>query len=378
MLLNNHKHKLAASYSYWVLLFLFYSLASSQAIQSFSYKWTTIAVHEKYSLQKVLDGESPKPYIYRALVPFVVNFVVDNAPGKYLEKMRDRSANTLRANIGDDARLMSQNAVASYGVIIVLNCVFLVATLFALRAMGRYVLSSNQQKGPALLSDIAPVLFALMLSLSYRVHNGFVYDHLEMLCLSLYVLFTMYGRRLSCILLLAIAILNKETAIFFPFLGAAILLAASDMNFTKPLVKKFVSELLVVLCGYLLIRYIFRNAPGGVVEFHALGNLHFWFSIAPWLSITTPHMHLIPLPKPTNIVVLLPIVFSIFFAWSRKPNIIRLPLIVSCMINIPLFLLFSYRDEFRNLSLVFPSFYLASTHSIHHFYSTSTVSGEAC
>lgn len=260
---NTQQRNLATKFSYWILLLLFYLLAASQAIQSFSYKWTTIAVHEQYSLQKTLDGESPKPYIYRALVPYFVNFVVDSAPEKYLDDLRARSINTLRANIGDEVRLMTPKAVASYAVIILLDYVLLFATLFALRAMSRFMLLSQNDNGAVLLSDIAPVLFALMLSLSYRVYNGFVYDHLEMFCLAFYVLLTMYRRVLPSLLLLVIAILNKETAVFFPLLGAAIWLAVDNMKLNAPQVRKFILETLVVLCGFAFIRYVFRDLPGG-------------------------------------------------------------------------------------------------------------------
>ena len=37
-------------------------------------------------------------------------------------------------------------------------------------------------------------------------------------------------------------------------------------------------------------------------------------------------------------------------------------------LNIPLFILFCYQDEYRNLSLMFPFLYLAAVHtSLHYF-----------
>jgi hypothetical protein len=366
--INGQQRGLAMQFSYWILLLLFYLLAASQAIQSFSYKWTTIAVHQQYSLQKTLDDEPPKPYVYRALMPHLVNFIVDSTPENYLEVLRNRSINTLRANIGDEVHLMGPKIVASYGVIIFLNFLLLVATLFVLRAMSRYVLSHERENGTEFLSDIAPVLFSLMLSLSYRVYNGFIYDHLEIFCLASYILLTIYRKSLLSMLLLVLAILNKETAVFFPLLGTTLLLAVGNMKLNRTQFRKFILETLVVLCGFVFIRYVFRDSSGGAVEFYASGNFDFWFSMAPWISITTPHLQLIPLPKPSNIIILIPIIFAIFFAWRQKPNIIRLPLTVSLFINLPLFFLFSYRDEFRNLSLTFPFIFLATVHTIYYFY----------
>lgn len=361
-------NKFIVSYSYWILLALFYLLAASQAIQSFSYKWTTVAVHEQYSLHKTLEGESPKPYIFRIFMPYLVNYIVDEVPSEYLEKLRQRSINALQANIGNELSLMSNKTVSSYGVVLELDYIFLVASLFALRAIGRHMCITDNKVG-VFIADMSPILFTLMLSLSYRVYNGFIYDHLEILCLVLYTLFSWLRKSMLSMVILAVSILNKETAILIPLLGAAISLATGDMKLNRSLLTKFVLEFAIVLCGFILIRYIFLNAPGGSVEVHAKGNFDFWFSIAPWISVTTPHLQLIPLPKPSNVLIIFPVLFAMFYRWSRKPSYIKAPLVLSCIINVPLFLLFSYRDEFRNLSLMFPFIYLASVHSIIAFYS---------
>lgn len=370
---------------YFIILTLFYLLATSQAIQSFSYKWTTIASHYQYSLDKTLKHETPKPYVYRAFMPYIVNFLVDAAPSGYPKQLIERSERTLQANIGNEVQLMSDKAVAAYAVTIILDFIFLFVTLWVLRAAGQMISSDVVSK---MLADFSPVLFALMLVLSYRAHNGFIYDHLEILCLTLYVLFSMQRRLLLSVFPLLIAILNKETAVLFPLLGLSIYGATEGAKLKdmcllflkKPLktyfdntvarrgLIKFMLEMSVVASGYVFIHYIFREAPGGAVEVHGPDNVRFWLSAEPWISVTTPHLPLIPLPKPTNIVLLLPIVIVIFGFWKQKPNIIRLPLALSMAINIPLFLMFCYRDEFRNLSLVFPFAYLASLHTIICYY----------
>lgn len=71
--------------------------------------------------------------------------------------------------------------------------------------------------------DIGTILFALILALTRRVHNGFIYNHLELLRLTLYVWLSLMRALAPSLLLLAVAILNKETAILLPFIGAAIL-----------------------------------------------------------------------------------------------------------------------------------------------------------
>ena len=378
-------HTFPHRWSYFILLTLLYLLATSQAIQSFSYKWTTIATHKQYSLDKTLEFETPKPYIYRVFMPYIVNVLIDSAPSTLLKKLIERSNNTLQANIGSEVELMSDKAVAAYAVIILLDFIFLFLTLWTLRAASKITIR-NGNLISNVVTDFCPVLFSLMLTLSYRVENGFIYDHLELLCLSIYVLSTMHRNSLLSIMTLFIAIFNKETAVFFPLLGATIYLAADwnklrashnylNLSFKNSFLIKLVLESMVVACGYVLIHYIFNNAPGGAIEFHGPGNFWFWCSFEPWISVTTPHLQLIPLPKPTNILIFLPILIVIFGSWNKKPNAIRFPLMASIVINIPLFALFAYRDEFRNLSLIFPFAYLAALHSITSHYELNGFKG---
>lgn len=355
---------------YWIFLFLFYALASSQAIQSFSYKWTVVADVERFSLQEILEFETPKPFIYRAFMPYVINAVIEYTPQELQQILHDRSVLALHANLGKEkTNLMDYKFITSYGLILILDFVFLVSTLFMLKAIAKYILADKSKGMTLFFVDVSPILFTLMLSLSYRTHNGFIYDHFELFCLTAYILCCYTNKSTSSLVFLAFAILNKETAVFFPVFGLAIAFVLNNMKMKKSLLLKFSYELLVVLCGYILIHYIFYEWPGGVVEHHALGNLTFWLSIEPWLmTFTTPHMALVPLPKPSNIVFFFAILCAIFGAWSSKPNLIKIPLIVSLVINLPLFLFFCYRDEFRNLSLTFPFIYLASVHSIIMFY----------
>ena len=77
------KRRWIASASYAVVLVLLYSIAASQAIQSFAYKWTTLVDHGQYSLDKTFEGAAPKPYAYRLLIPAVINGIVKHTPQQW-------------------------------------------------------------------------------------------------------------------------------------------------------------------------------------------------------------------------------------------------------------------------------------------------------
>ena len=356
---------------YVVMLLLFYSIAASQAVQSFSYKWTSIATHKQYSLDKVFNGTTPKPYAFRVLVPLTINAIVDFTPNELLRPILERSKNTLIANIGAEAHEWDDRIVLSYGLTLVSGFIFLLATMLILRQLAIKVLVLHERKYK-FISDVSPILFCLFLSITYRVYNGFVYDYFELFIILAYILLCVNQRFILLLGILALAVLNKETAIFLPVLGLAINFSRNN-SFLRPDVVRFVTEFFVVIVGFFLVRYMLRDHPGASVEFHLIGNLNFWLSAVTYFSITTPHLQVIPLPKPTNIIVAIPILFVIFRYWKCMPRMLTTLFLTSTCINLPLFFLFSYRDEFRNLSLMFPSLYLAATHSLIHYYKDDNI-----
>lgn len=351
---------------YQVLLLFIYFIAASQAVQSFAYKWTTIVDHKQYSLEQVLSGESPRPYAYRLLMPTLVANLTDRLPSGVAQVVLERSRATLEANLGEQAEVMSDRTATAYGLILQLNFAFLVLTMLLLRSLALRVIGTPLERHP-LVADVAPLLFALLLAVSYRKSNGFIYDAFELLILSGYLWAVATKRQSLALLALVPAILNKETAVFYPLLGAA-LSGRTPLRFWQPPVwRGFLAQAAVVAIGFATVRYALRDHPGAVAEWHAWGNLEFWLSPSTYALVATPHLMVIPLPRVSNILVLVPLLCSIFAYWQGKPEPIRRGLLTAAAINLPLFFLLCWRDEFRNLSLLFPFLFLAATHSLAMF-----------
>lgn len=353
---------------YFSLLTLFYGLAASQAIQSFSYKWTTVAIHEQYSLEKVLNREAPKPYAYRLLMPALVKEVTKAIPTSVYGRLLDRSSRTLFANIGSETALLQESVIVGYGLVLILGFTFLVLTLFALRELG-YEAIPKRCNNRNVVIDTSPILFALFLSVTYRVFNGFIYDHLELLLISLYLLACFKEwKSIYIMLILFAAVLNKETAILLPLVGVALSYTRSKEIVSKKSIALLGSQFAVVLVGYIFVRIVTQTAPGTSVEWHLMGNINFWSSLDPFLSFTTPHTQIIPFPKPSNILVATPLVVILINSWQAQAKMVKSLILITASINTPLFAIFSYRDEFRNLSLMFPALYLAFTQAIYFYY----------
>jgi hypothetical protein len=73
----------------------------------------------------------------------------------------------------------------------------------------------------------------------------------------------------------------------------------------------------------------------------------------------------------------LPFLVILFFAyWSEKPQWLRLATTIGFAIVLPLVILFCFKDEYRNFSLLFPILFLNSVHTMHSYFSKSEVAVE--
>jgi hypothetical protein len=363
MVTNNKIEKLWPRVTYLVLLSLIYAIAASQTIWSFSYKWTTVIDEPRISIERTLAGDTPKPYAYRLLMPTVVQYAEAMLPKELGAVLEERSQQTLERTV-PGSKPLDGKLTRSYGIVLIMDFIMFLATLFLLRIAARVFLPNLQR--PRIIRDISPLLFALLLSISYRVYNGFIYDFSELFLLTGYLVAVKCSRKFLALTLLALGCLNKETAILFPVFGALI---RWDQNGWTSSHKIFTAmELVAASAVFAFVRIWCSEQDGGTVEWHFLGNLKFWFSYLPWVSVTTHHLPLILLPKPSNLLVAIPLLVCIVAYWPEKPRVLRRLFAAATILNFPLFVLFSYRDEFRNLSLMYPFLFLAAVQTIGKFY----------
>jgi hypothetical protein len=223
------------------------------------------------------------------------------------------------------------------------------------------------------LADASPVLFAMFLPLTFRGDGGFMYDFTELglYCLGLHFLFR--GDNCKFLILIPIIILNKEAGLLVLPLSAIILF--STMN-KKSACVQLANQSIVAIVAYLLIRSLFAGNPGSTAEFHLWGNLRFWSDIRNYLAMMSTSTFFIPVPKPNNIFLLSLFIVVILYRWKEKPLLIRRLLLAASVINLPLFIVFCYRDEFRNLSLMYPFLHLLMCHSIMLHYGQPTAAGK--
>jgi hypothetical protein len=202
-----------------------------------------------------------------------------------------------------------------------------------------------------------------LLPLSF-LHGNFYYDFVELFFLSLLLLTAIKGYYAGWLLLLPLAVLNKESNILAPFLYAAIVLG----NSSKWISRIFIAIGFAMSVGvYFFIKQKYSLNPGGTVIWQLGKNIDFWLTPKHYFLWHDFYAPMIPFPRGFNIILLVVLASLLFRQWGEKPLFAKRLFILAALINIPLFLLFCQQDEMRNLSFLFLPIYLLSVHSLLTF-----------
>jgi len=342
-------------------LALTYLLVSSSTVNAFLVKWRTLN-SAQYGFALVLEHKTPRPYAYRVLMPTLVNGLAK------LEPIRRTLGRPLLLDRGVQ-RYMPPDSVAhwsadlrvKYLIAGFLMVGFLMLAMFSLRGLTRTFYPDSR-----VMADAGPILFGLALPLTFRGESGFLYDFSEMGLFFLGVHLLARRRLWAFLGVLPLILLNKESNAVVWVFSAVILL--SRRPWRQALLHLGLQA--AVIGGILLgLWTAFADSPGGMVELHAMGNLRHWSRLSTYLDFMTTGVAFVPVPKPHNIVLLILLVWLAVSRWRSKPVLARRLFLASAILNLPLMLLFCYRDEWRNLSLMFPFYYLLACDTILRFYS---------
>ena len=269
---------------------------------------------------------------------------------------------------GRDPRIQAWNSELQTKYILsgFLMFAFMMVALFSLRGMTQ----TFYPRSP-LLADAGPVVFALILPLSFRGGGGFIYDFSELGLLSLGLHMLLANHLTLFLAVLPLMVINKESNIII--LLFSIIVMFSRLSKVKALLHLMVQGV-VGLIPFFLVKWHFADHPGGAVEFQLWDNLRFWLKPSSYSAFMTTSVFFIPFPNPSNVLLAPLLGWLAFSKWHEKPALLRTLFVAAVFINLPLLLLFCYRDEFRNLSLVFPIYYLLGCHTLLRLYQQTALS----
>ncbi len=300
----------------------------------------------RFSLQNMLNGSADRPFVYRQLVPFAANLIVDALPAKAVSgpvsmlRQWDAASHYLPGpQLFPDDRLTAKYYLVYY--------LTLGAFIGAICVLYRICLHCTSDSAAAILASI---LFALSFPL-YMTVGGYFYDHWELLFFSLAFLIALRGNPYLLPLLAIPATLNKESFLFV--LPMLIPLLRDRVGWRKALLAVG-SAALVSAALNVWVKHHYAASPGQIMEWHLADNLAFWFSLRPLFRFG--YIYGVLLPRGCNIVNLLLLIWLIRRAGRDLPPSLRQAVLVGAAINLPLFLMFCAQDELRNLSMLYVPF----------------------
>jgi len=217
------------------IVFVFYILLGLQSDQN-----------RFLSLEPMMDGIGPRPFVYRVLTPFIVRVIS-----------------------------MAFNIPPLFGALIVMY-LSLLGFALTMPSLIKIFLPEGNFLKPSLMAPLGLVPFLL-------VHRQ-VYDFPTLFLFTLALFFLAKKNFRGYLPVFIFAVLSKETSLFLLFF---FLLQFNGMER-----KRFIFLAAVQLVFYALIRlaliYVFRDNPGSVVEFHLYEHmgvyLHYWLAALALLA----------------------------------------------------------------------------------------------
>lgn len=321
---------------------LFY-IVSAAANYGFMNKWA-LRDHgdDRFSFQTMLDGNATRPFVYRQLIPRVANTADLLVP----ESIQDQIIRTVNIPKFYNSKIQLSEAdeyAFRYRVVMLLNFGGLFLALILLRI---FLLKCGYSRQAALF---APVLFILAFPYLETV-GGYFYDCWEIVFFTAAVLLAWQGHWLALVVLSCAATLNKESFLFliptlFPFLCA---------HFSK---KK--SATLVLMAGgislatNLLVKFAYSYNPGGMVEFNLQQHIRALLSPGSLFDVEVTYGMISP--RGFSIITVLLLIYLVKFGRSGLSRPMQQHAWIALAINLPLYFLFCWPGELRNLSLLYPT-----------------------
>ena len=318
-------------------------LAAAASFNGYYDKWGFRDGEVRFSAELMLDGQAERPFVFRRLNPWITNAIAEATPDslKSTVQVYAQSPEPGKSDLGPPYYLNAEHdAFWRYNVLYYLTFAEWFAALVVLAQLcARY---AGLAAGAA-----ASILFALMFPL-FLSQGGYFYDFPEILFFSMAVYTAARGWVIPLAAIVAVGTLNKETMLFFaptllPFLAA-------NMGAVRGVAA---TAGLSVLAGgiYLLIRNYYAGNAGASAEFHLLNNIEYYLN----------PLHLFEMEKTYGLLLfraysVVGVAFVILLAaagWRIAPKTVRGHVVLTLMVNLPLFAVLAYRAEMRNLSLTF-------------------------
>ncbi len=328
-----------------LLVFTFYIVAAA-SFSGFFVKWgfleTIGGENNRNSFYAIYDGTAYRPFVNRQLMPKIAKElnekILHNNAGHIINEYQKGSViPSIYPKAKIEPRLSTE-----YHLVYFMCVLFMMLSMFIWREIG------IELTGSGIAGILTAVIFAIIFPILETV-GGYFYDFGELLFFSSAVLFACKGWWLALIVLVPIAEYNKESFLFFsvtlfPFLAAKL--------GNKKATLAILSAVIFSGLTYLYISNIYAGNTGGSTEFHLMRHIEQisdnWFH-----SEITYGM---PIGQGAYLPHILIVLWIVCNAWKNLPLQWKHHIYFALAINIPLYLLFCWPGEIRNLSMLYMGF----------------------
>lgn len=349
---RNCRRRLAREF----LVFFAFFLAASITLDLQVRSWGPPQGNERFDLVHLLDGTAEKPWAFRVLVPFIVRNAHANLPDSVRDALsNDRIVMKVKERYWGQPTDGSEIPIQAEKYVLLVLLVFsaYMGLLYLLRALTTEMVGTSSP-----FASFAPVGFALFLPLTF-VNGAYFYDSFELLFIAAFVFCLRRHHVLPAALVVALATLNKESNLLLPVIFLPLFLLHKSRSAA---IKLFSVLQLSAACAYIVVRYVASANAGGAALFQLSSNMAFWSDLRSYFLFFGLYNAVIPVPRGLNILTVS--LVAILFCWNRQRDWIFWSLIMAAGVSLPLFLLFCYHDELRNLSFCFIPLYLMAVRSI--------------
>lgn len=316
---------------------------------------------EHCGVKNMLNYTADRPWVYRVLTPFLIN----SASQPFLknrvllnEDWLIQKSPIVKYYVKDKASLTLEFSV-KFHLIYVYLLLSLILLLLSMRYLTKFIYHL-----PCHITDSAPCIGLLFLPLTF-LHGGYFYDFPELLLMAVYLICLIRQKWAFLYFVYFLAILNKESNILL----ILFFIAFYNKNYlSKGFIVHSIMHLSMGSIILIFVRKCFMTSAGLPMYDHLSGNIQYWTTLKNYFLFFDPYyLGLRIFPQGGNLLFIVIVLFLIFYKWREKPLAVKKLFVFTSIVNVPLLIVGGYRDEIRNLSLIFPAIYLLVTHSMYSF-----------
>jgi hypothetical protein len=331
--------------------FVLFFMAAAASFHGYYDKWHFMdddlkpATITKYDFKAMMDGTAQRPYVYRQLLPAVANWIDAQIPATTKDRLFSmHDGKPFGYGIIDGQLAKDRAWYLRYLIFYAEEFLF---TLLAVYAGYWLVRAANIAPAPAVISTLA-------FTLAMPYFAEYYYDYPELAFLLMAVAIAIKSDWWWIIPIAALATWTKESFLLFIPALYPFLRQRHSRSKAAALTAALAATSAAV---YFVLHQRYQHNPGGTVELHYLDQ--FQFLIHPLNLITAREgTYRVLHPAPFTILPIALIIATVWRGWRYLSPAIQRHTQIAAVINIPLFLIFCWPGELRDLSLLYPAFLL--------------------